>query len=142
MSVETWKRMTTAQLIASLASGLALLSSANISGAVPSPSTYERMAEWTIESHKAYPDPFNDVDVDVIFERNQHRWRVPTFWRGDNRWTVRFAPPAPGAYRFHLESTDKTNPELNGQPSQVTITAYTGRNPLLSHGALRVSASK
>lgn len=26
----------------------------------------KRMVEFTIESHKAYRDPFNDVDVDVI----------------------------------------------------------------------------
>lgn len=43
---------------------------------------YERMAEWTIVSAKAYADPFNDVEVNVVFERNGKSWRVPTFWRG------------------------------------------------------------
>ena len=56
----------------------------------------ERMVEWTMESRKTYADPFNDVDVDVVFTRGSLHWRVPTFWRGGSRWTVRFAPPEPG----------------------------------------------
>ena len=30
-------------------------------------------------SHKAYADPFNEVDVDVIFFKGGENWRVPTF---------------------------------------------------------------
>jgi Protein of unknown function (DUF4038)/Domain of unknown function (DUF5060) len=101
----------------------------------------ERMVEGTIESHKTYADPFNDVDVDVIFSREGESWRVPTFWRGGQRWTVRFAPPVPGTYQYHLESTDRSNPDLNGQEGQVTIAPYTGSNSLLKHGMLRVSAN-
>jgi hypothetical protein len=102
----------------------------------------ERMVEWTIESRKTYNDPFNDVDVDVIFSKDGQSWRVPTFWRGDQRWTVRFAPPMPGDYTYRLQSTDATNPDLNGHEGRVTITAYAGSNPLLRHGTLQVSPSK
>ena len=102
----------------------------------------ERMAEWTVDSRKIYPDPFNDVDVDVVFERNGERWRVPMFWRGENRWTVRFAPPQPGTYRFHLESTDRTNSDLNGHANHVTITGYRGQDSLLHHGPLGLSPNK
>lgn len=107
----------------------------------PSP-VQERMAEWTIESGKAYADPFNDVDVDVVFEREGQSWRVPTFWRGGGAWTVRFAPPRPGKYRYHLESTDKDNPDLNGHAGQLEITPYRGPNTLFKHGPFRVSANK
>jgi hypothetical protein len=107
------------------------------------PSTLpERMVEWTIESHKRYADPFNDVDVDVIFERSGHNWRVPMFWRGENRWTVRFAPPEPGEYKYRLDSTDKANPDLNGHPGRVAITAYSGPNQLFTHGMIRVSRTR
>jgi hypothetical protein len=106
------------------------------------PATQERMFEWTIESHKEYADPFNDVEVDVIFSKDRQSWRVPTFWRGGQRWTVRFAPPAPGEYRYRLQSTDTTNPDLNGHQGRVAITAYHGSNQLLHHGMLRVSANK
>jgi hypothetical protein len=81
------------------------------------------------------------VDVDVIFTKGGESWRVPTFWRGDSKWTVRFAPHTPGDYIYHLESTDKCNTDLNGHEGGVNITAYTGTNLLLRHGMLRVSAN-
>ena len=42
--------------------------------------------ETTFRSRTAYADPFNDVDLDVIFTLGDHEWRVPTFWRGGRRW--------------------------------------------------------
>ena len=106
------------------------------------PSMQERMVEWTFKSHKPYADPFNDVDVDVIFSKDGQSWRVPTFWRGGEQWTVRFAPPAPGEYSYQLQSTDSANPDLNGHEGRVTIAAYSGSNELLRHGLLRVSVNK
>ena len=105
-------------------------------------SPQERMVEWSFESRKGYDDPFNDVDIDVIFSRDNQSWRVPTFWRGGNRWTVRFAPPAPGVYSYRLESTDRHNPDLNGHGGQVAIMAYGGPNALFRHGMVKVSANK
>jgi len=110
--------------------------------ALPPSTPQERMVEWTIESRKQYADPFNDVDVDVLFSKNGRSWRVPTFWRGGQQWTVRFAPPEPGSYDHRLESTDRDNPDLNGHQGHVIITAYSGPNQLLKHGMLRVSANK
>ena len=98
--------------------------------------------ERTFASQKTYSDPFNDVDVDVIFTRGGENWRVPTFWRGGSKWTVRFAPPAAGQYTYHLESTDSANPDLNGHETRVNLTTYAGASPLLRHGMLRVSADK
>ena len=69
------------------------------------------MVEWTIESRKAYSDPFNDVDVDVIFSKDGESWAIPMFWRGGQRWTVRFAPLTPGEYTYRLQSTDPDNRE-------------------------------
>src|SRR5688572_17723669 len=71
------------------------------------PATAERMVEWTFESRKAYADPFNEVEVDVVFSKDGQRWRVPAFWHGKQRWTVRFAPPTPGEYAYRVESTDR-----------------------------------
>jgi len=101
-----------------------------------------RVFERTFESRKTYADPFNDVDVDVIFTGDGQSWRVPTFWRGGSKWTVRFAPPTPGEYDYRLESTDRSNPDLNGQAGHARITAYTGGSDLLRRGMLRVSANK
>lgn len=98
--------------------------------------------EQTFESQKSYADPFNEVDVDVVFSKDGDAWRVPTFWRGGSKWTVRFAPPTPGEYTYHLESTDKTNPDLNGHEARVNIAAYEGPSALRRHGMLRVSGDK
>jgi hypothetical protein len=95
--------------------------------------------EHTFTSNKPYADPFNDVDVDVVFSSGDEKWRVPTFWRGGNRWTVRFAPPVAGEYTYHLESSDCSNPDLNGHQTRVKLTKYARTNPLLQHGMLRVS---
>jgi hypothetical protein len=122
--------------------GLLLLVIPAFSAGENPPAAANRVFEWTIETHKAYADPFNDVDVDVVFNRAGNTWRVPTFWRGGNRWTVRFAPPVPGEYAFHLESTDRANPDLNGHEGRVEIARYSGDNPILRHGAIRVSSSR
>ena len=113
-----------------------------LAAAAQPPASQNRVFEWTFESQKVYADPFNDVDVDVVFTKAGESWRVPTFWRGGSKWTVRFAPPTSGEYTYHLESTDQSNPGLNGHEGRVTITAYTGTNALLRHGMLRVSANK
>ena len=99
------------------------------------------MVEWTIKSNRPYVDPFNDVEIDVIFDKDGKSWRVPTFWRGGQQWTVRFAPPTPGEYAYRLESSDKSNPDLNGHSGRVKVTAYAGDNELLKHGMLRVSTN-
>src|SRR5580704_5858103 len=99
------------------------------------PDIQDGVFEQTFTSQKSYADPFNEVDVDVIFAKDGEAWRVPTFWRGGNQWTVRFAPPTSGEYTYHLESTDKTNPALNGHEARVSLTAR-------QHGMLRVAANK
>ncbi|MBI4164905.1 MAG: DUF5060 domain-containing protein, partial [Acidobacteria bacterium] len=52
--------------------------------------------EWVYKSQKIYNDPFNDLEVDVVFTKDDgQQWRVPAFWAGANEWRVRFAPPYP-----------------------------------------------
>jgi hypothetical protein len=97
------------------------------------------MAEWTIVSAKAYSDPFNQVELDVVFERDGQHWRVPTFWRGENRWTVRFRPPQPGEYRYHYESNDKRNGDLNGHAGRVEVRGI--ESGLIARGMPRVSSN-
>lgn len=105
---------------------------------------HERVVEMSFATDVAYPDPFNDVDVDVIFTsaNGNQSWRVPTFWRGGLEWTVRFAPPTPGQYSYRLESTDRSNPDLNGHEGKVTVRAYSGSGELLKRGPLRVSENR
>jgi hypothetical protein len=114
----------------------------SVPDAAPPAASAERLFEWTFESSKIYRDAFNEVDVDVIFDDGKSSWRVPAFWRGGSKWTVRFAPPSPGEYGYRLESTDRSNADLNGHAGRVKIAAYAGTNALLKHGFLRISASQ
>ncbi len=102
--------------------------------------TQGQATEWSFESGKAYRDPFNDVELDVIFRDDEGRhWRVPAFWAGDSEWRVRFSPPHRGKYTYETICTDANNPDLHGQTGRLVATKYRGSNPLLLHGPLRVS---
>jgi hypothetical protein len=80
-----------------------------------------------------------DVQVDVVFRRDSQQWVVPAFWAGGDRWTVRFAPPLTGSYTYQIQCSDPSNSTLNGAPQPLHVTSYTGNNPLLKHGFLRVA---
>jgi len=105
------------------------------------------VAQWEVfetsyESAKAYSNAFTEVEVNVVFSQGDQKWVVPAFWAGDKKWTVRFAPPAKGEYKYRVECTDKANPDLNGKEKTLSVTVYRGDNPLLMHGFLRVSENK
>ena len=98
--------------------------------------------ETSFTSAKRYENPFVEVEVDVVFKQGEKQWKVPAFWAGDKKWTVRFAPPAQGKYTYRVECTDKVNPGLNGKEQALSVAAYAGNNPLLRHGFLRVAEDK
>jgi len=104
-------------------------------------------AQWDVfetsyKTAKAYTNAFMDVEVDVVFKQGEKQWKVPAFWAGGDTWKVRFAPPAQGDYTYRVECTDKANAELNGKEQTLQVTAYKGKNPLLQHGFIQVSADK
>src|SRR5687768_16510534 len=106
------------------------------------PSQTERMFEWTCDTQNSYADPFNDVEVDVVFSRAGQVWRVPAFWRGGQKWTVRFAPPSPGEYHYYVQVRERKGIKASGQRAHVVITPYRGHNPLLRHGPLKIAENK
>ena len=141
-------------------SGLALGSvplSANAKGSVPSDKKLpvaktlsghgpvrngiERcVAEWEFASGKVYADPFNDVELDVVFTDTQgNDQRVPAFWAGEQTWRVRYSAPAPGIYTYRTISSDPSNSDLHGQSGIFEVSAYQGENSLRKHGALKIS---
>ena len=96
--------------------------------------------ETSYETTQQYANPFTNVEVNVSFQQGAKLWMIPAFWAGGGKWTVRFAPPAVGEYKFRVECTDKSNPDLNGREQALGVVPYKGSNPLLKHGFLRVSA--
>ena len=106
-----------------------------------------KIAQWDVfetsyETKATYANPFTDLEVNVVFRQGDKQWLVPAFWAGGRKWTVRFAPPMEGEYRYHVECTDKANADLNGGERTLRVSAYQGSNNLLKHGFLRVSADK
>ncbi len=98
--------------------------------------------ETSYDSAKDYENPFTEVEVDVVFKQGGKQWKVPAFWAGDKRWTVRFAPPEQGRFTYRVECSDKTNSGLNGKEQTLSVSAYQGGNPLLKHGPLRVTKDR
>ena len=98
--------------------------------------------EMSYETQKTYTKPFVDVEVNVIFRQGDKQWTVPAFWAGRNKWTVRFAPPVQGEYKFQVKCTDNANTDLNGYEQSLRVVPYTGSNPLLKHGFLKISADQ
>ncbi len=99
-----------------------------------------RMVEFTLESAKPYQDPFNEITLDAVFtDPSGDKRRVPAFWAGGTTWRVRYASPITGTHRFQTECSDTSNTGLHGVRGEVTITPYTGQNPLFRHGAIRIA---
>lgn len=95
--------------------------------------------EASYESTKLYSNAFTEVEVDVVFKQGEKQWKVPAFWAGGNKWTVRFSPPIQGKYTYRIKCTDKDNFGLNGKEQTLLVTPYIGNNPLLKHGFIQVS---
>jgi hypothetical protein len=101
------------------------------------------VVEWTYSSGKAYSDPFNDLELDVVFtDPEGHEQRVPAFWAGEQVWRVRYSPARRGLYTYRTISSDSANADLHGQTGTLEASAYAGDNPLRKHGPVRVAANR
>ncbi len=100
-------------------------------------------AEWSHASGKAYADPGNEIELDVVITdpAGQAR-RVPAYWAGDHEWRVRYAPPATGRYTFRTVCSDAGNAALHAQEGTLEVGPYTGSNPLLKHGPVHVAPDR
>jgi len=102
--------------------------------------TQRLVQEWGFTSGKAYADPFNQVELDVIFADPQgQEHRMPTFWAGDQTWRVRFSAAKTGKYTFRTVANDPSNPDLHDQRGEIVVSEYTKDNAVLKHGPLRVA---
>ena len=99
--------------------------------------------EWSYPSGKVYADPFNQVELDVVFTDPEGiERRVPAFWAGGDVWRVRYASAQVGKHSWRSVCSDAANADLQGQEGWVEIAPYTGTNPLYQHGPLRVHESQ
>ena len=123
---------------------VALLVLCSSAGADPRQSTEtNRVTELTFTSGKDYRDPFNGVDLDVVFTSPAGaEVHVPAFWAGERTWRVRYASPDVGEHRFITVCSDAANDALHGVNGAVRVTAYAGDNPLYRHGPIRIATDK
>ena len=85
--------------------------------------TQFEVQEWAYRSGKAYADPFNEVELDVILTHETGQsWRMPAYWASGQEWRVRFAPPLPGRYQVTTACTVIEDPNLHKS------TAYRNQN--------------
>src|SRR6266849_3826674 len=101
------------------------------------------VTEWSFTSGKAYRDPFNEIEVDVVFQGpGGEEDRVPAFWAGEQSWRVRYAPKAAAKYSWRTVCSDNSNTDLHGRTGTLHAEAYQGDNPLHTHGPVRTSRDK
>lgn len=99
--------------------------------------------QWSFQSGRSYADPFNEVELDVVFTDPAGReQRVPAFWAGGSKWTVRYAPHTTGSHRFRTVCSDSSNPDLHDRRGALEVRPYSGANPLFKHGPIRVAAGR
>lgn len=136
--------------------GVAALGTASLAGAAAetakskqssSSTTYyatQRLVqEFSFSSGKTYTDPFNQVELDVIFtDPRGKEYRMPAFWAGEQIWKVRFGAPTSGKYSFRTVSSDAANADLHGKTGEIVVSEYAGGNLLLKHGPIRVAADR
>ena len=109
--------------------------------AAPEVAVQRQACEWGYTSGKTYGDPFNEVELDVVFTHEDgDTLRLPCYWGGDRQWRVRFAPPKAGKYEYRTRCTDVSNADLHGQEGALEVAPYAGENGLLQRGPLRLSA--
>lgn len=69
-----------------------------------------RVTEWAYSSAKVHADPFNEVNLDVVFrDPYGNERRVPRLLGWRTRLADSHAPPLPGLYTFHTVTGDATS---------------------------------
>lgn len=99
-----------------------------------------RVTEINLESVLEHGNPYADTEVTVSFHgpggETIHR---PAFWDGGRTWKVRFAPTAPGRWRWTSVCSNTHDEGLHGVAGELTAVAVETAVPLHRHGFLRFS---
>lgn len=99
--------------------------------------------EWIFHSDKHYNDPFNEIEMDVLFTNSDGTTqKIPAFWSGDDIWKVRYASSITGNHTYETVCSDSGNRSLHSLKGEFSVMDYVGDNILLRHGPLRVAESR
>ena len=76
--------------------------------------------EITFHASRAHSDPFNQLDLDVVFtDPDGLQCRVPAFWDGGSTWKARYASGHAGVHRYRTECSDPSDKGLHGKTGTV-----------------------
>ena len=105
-----------------------------------------RVIEIGLLSSLPHADPFNELEVDVLFSGpdGQPLLRVPAFWGGGQDWRFRFSASQPGVYRYVTACSDPQDDGLHEQSGTVEVLPVPEgeTNPLYRRGGLRVAPTR
>jgi len=97
---------------------------------IPSEAERYRMLQWEYHSLKAYPDPFNDIELDIVITLpSRKKVTIPAFWMGGSKWGARFIPKEIGSHHIHTQCSDTKNPSLHSISATFTVTESTRTLP-------------
>ncbi len=99
--------------------------------------------EITLESTSEYSNGYTDIEAWGVFTNDRKDTLIrPSFWDGDNRWKIRFAPPDTGALWTWTTFSKPDAKGLAGMKGTLRSVPYTGSNELIKNGLLKVSPGK
>jgi hypothetical protein len=100
--------------------------------------------ELVFAAEKDYSNPYTDVEFWIEFTGPSGEKLIrPGFWDGSNSFKVRFANPLEkGEWKWTSVSSDLSDAGLHGKSGKLVSTPYSGNNPLVMNGLLRMSSGK
>lgn len=93
---------------------------------------------------KQYQNPYTDIDFWVEFTGPSGIKLVrPGFWDGGSTFRVRFANPIEkGEWLWKSFASDSSDAGLHGKTGKLVSASYSGNNPLIKNGLLRMSPGR
>ena len=71
------------------------------------------VVEVTLVSVKTYANPFTEIElIAVVTQPNGKKIKVPMFWAGNEKWSLRYASNILGEHTFKTECSDAKNKKL------------------------------
>ena len=100
--------------------------------------------EISFESETNYNNPYIDVDLWVEFTDPEGNVLVrPGYWENEGLWKVRFSSPINrGEWRWKSFASNESDLGLHGKSGRLKAVGYTGDNPLIKNGLLKMSPGK
>jgi hypothetical protein len=97
--------------------------------------------DLTVEGE--YGDPFNELKITAEIKRpDMSVLKVPGFWRGGDKWAVRYSSDQTGMHEYMISFSDLSGKTVQVRTGEILIVPYEGNDPLYKHGGIKASPDK